>query len=748
MTNQYYLFTQFEESRGLPVPLPPRPENVRIEHAGVPRQHEPPELVRTIAVLKKHWRLSLIFAVFISGTVALITFLSKPVYEPVARIEIDPPGSEIFSLQRPGSETNESAYVETQAQDLQGDGLAVDVIRRLNLVQNSELVNRRLAQRAPAAANADRDELTPAESAALEAFHSRLKIRRDATSHLVSISFASHDPRLAATVVNTLLTQFIERQHKARHDAILQSTEWLARQLDDVRARMEASNRAVAEFQAATGLGDVDADRSTYSQAVTELNGQFLQARAERIRLEALLDKSLKQGPESLPQVEDNLVVQKLSEKLAESHVELSQARVIYGSEHSKVKKLQREIDELQAQLVARREAILNELQLSYAIARKHEQLLANQMKGTTKLGTQMAQYSALKKQAQADAELYNSLYARVREAGVAAASKSSNIRIVDKARVLDKPTRPNRKTDLLLGLVAAAIGGLVLAFLREAVDNRIYTPEDIAKWVGPSSVAILPVMQAARHKKDLPVRPPFLLDDPSSPQAEAVRGLDMEIRLQHSRTPQVLLITSALAAEGKTTVAINLAIALGQQCRTCIVDADLRRSGVAAAFGLKAEQGLAAVLGGSVSLEQVLIASGSIPHLSVLPAGPMMAVPGQLVCSQAMRDVLLQLRQRFDCVVIDSPPVLPYADGRALAVAADAVVLVGRSGVTTREAMMRALQLLEDAHGAPVIKIVLNATDGNAAHYSYYPPSMRKSEVAPNQAHQVNLFGPEISSH
>ncbi|PYU29037.1 MAG: hypothetical protein DMG32_01160 [Acidobacteria bacterium] len=696
-------------------------------------RHKPTELVRAIATVKKHWRLSLIFAVLFSGACTVIAFLTKPVYEPVARIEIDPPGSEIFSLERPGSDTNESAYVETQAQDLRGDGLAIDVIRQLNLAQNGLLVDRRLAQRVPPAADANREDLTPAESAALTAFRSRLKINRDATSHLVNISFASPDPHLAATVVNTLLTQFVEREYKTRHDAILQSTEWLARQLDDVRAKMQASNTAVSEFQQVTGLADLDADKNTYSEALTDLNRQLMHAQEERLRLQALLSGSLNQGPESLPEVDNNPVVQALSEKLAESKAELSQALVIYGREHPKVKELQHKIDELQTQLAARREAILNELRVSLAIANKHEQLLAKQMKSTTKLGDQMAQYSSLKKQAQADTQLYNSLYASVREAGVAAASKSSNIRIVDQARVLDKPTRPNRPTDILLGLVGGAIGGLVLAFLWEAVDNRIYTPEDITRWIGPSSIAILPAMEAngggrlglskpLRRKRNQEVRPLFFLDKPSSPQAEAVRGLYTGVRfLGRSWTPRVLLITSSLAAEGKTTVAINLAMAMGQQCRTCLVDADLRRPGVAAAFGLNAELGLGAVLTGLVPLEDALIPSGSISNLTVLPAGPMTAAAGQLILSPAMGDVLLQLRQRFDCVIIDSPPVLPYADGRALAMGADGVVLVGRSAVTTREAMIRALQLLEEAHGAPVITIVLNATDVKLHGYNYY---------------------------
>jgi len=695
-------------------------------------RHEPTELVSAFAILRKHWRLSLAFALLISATFTVITLLTKPVYEPVARMVIDPPGSEVFSLQRSGSDSNESAYVETQAQDLRSDGLAIDVIRRLNLANESALVGTKPDQRAPVAATGNGDRLTPAESAALEAFHSRLKIDRDATSHLINISFASPDPQLSATVVNTLISMFIEKEYKTRHDAIIQSTTWLEQQLDDVRSRMQASNRAVAGFQQATGLVDLDADKNTYSEDVSELNDQHLKVQAERLRLQALLGNSSNQTPEFMAEVENNPMLQTLSEKLAEAHAELSKESVIYGNEHPKVKELQHEIDELQAQLDARREAILSGLQVSYAVTKEHEALLEKQLKATSTLGNQMSKYSALKKQAQADTNLYDSLYAKVREAAVAVASTSSNIRVVDQARVLDKPTRPKRQTDILLGLMGGVISGLVLAFVREAIDNRIYTPEDIAKWIGPSSISILPIIESDVRRR-LPwsnsagregVRqapPSLLLDKPFSPHAEAVRGLYAGIALPRNvNTPQVLLVTSSVPSEGKTTVAINLAMASGQQCRTCIVDADLRRPGVGVALGLPPAQGLSDLLLGLVKLEQVLITSSSIPNLSILPAGQMTNAVGQLISSERMLEILLHLREQFDLVVIDSPPILPYADGRTIAAAADGVVMVGRSGVVTRQAMIRSLQLLEEAQGGPVITIVLNGADTTVDDYKY----------------------------
>jgi capsular exopolysaccharide synthesis family protein len=180
-------------------------------------------------------------------------------------------------------------------------------------------------------------------------------------------------------------------------------------------------------------------------------------------------------------------------------------------------------------------------------------------------------------------------------------------------------------------------------------------------------------------------------------------------------------MVVSSLPAEGKTTVAVNLAIAMAQHGSTCIVDADLRRGRVAAEFGIATKFGLSDVLAGAGSIKRAYVAVPTVPNLIVVPAHPGNPKAGQLICSETMSEVLRELRSQFRFVVIDSAPLLPFADGRALSTLVDGLVFVGRSGITTHHVMRRSLELLDEVHGAPVLEFVLNAADITSAQYRYY---------------------------
>ena len=498
-------------------------------------------------------------------TVVCVTYLTTPIYEATARIEIDPSG-EVFSLDG-NSGSNDSEYLQTQAQVLQSDGVALDVIRKLHLDQNPDLVGKRKPGENPADVAPDGGgsgmQLTAKEKFALKSFQGRLQVKRDTSSRLVLASFSSQNPQLAALVANTTAQLFIEDTFQSRHNAIMKSSEWLSRQLDDIRSKMETSSKALAEFQASIGVADVEGDKSTYTEHMGELSRQFTQAESERIQLEALL-KNIQGNPDSLPEVRNNPVVQQLSQKLAEERAELSQSMVVYGSNHPVVKKLQSHVDELQSQMDGQKHAIVNSIRASYAAAQARERLMAAEMKGTTKELGQMSRYTALKKEVQTDVDLYNSLYAKIKEAGIAAASKSANIRLVDPAMVPDTPKSPRRFLNLAVGLLAAIFGGVVLAFVREELDNKLRSPEDIRRWIGNSNVSIIPVIGEAERagggcglaEADRGIfalgyyrryaDQCFFLERPNSPEGEAVQALYASIMLSWPGSPpQALLIAS-----------------------------------------------------------------------------------------------------------------------------------------------------------------------------------------------------------
>ncbi len=693
---------------------------------------EASDWLRFTSILAKHWKLSAAFAITLLAAVAAITFLMRPVYEPEARIEVDPPGAEIFSMQNGGMGSNDSEFLDTQIQKLQSDELALDVIRKLHLDQNPDLVGRRAL--ADSGANDPLRQMSR-ENAALRAFKANLTVKRDTTSRLLSVRFASHDPKTAAQVLNTLVERFIEKSYETRHEAVMQSSQWLSRQLDDIRGKMDESNRALADYQKSSGITDLDDNKTTFAEQMAELNRQLTQAQGERIQLESYL-KSMQYEGATLPQADANPVVHALEQKAAEVKADLANARVIYGPNHPSARKLESQAAELDRQLRAQRQGIVSTLQTSYAAARRREQLLEEQVEAASHEMVKMARYNELKGEAQTNTELYKNLYARVKEAGIAAESKSSNVRVADQARVLDRPTRPNRPLDLAIALFVGVFGGAVLAFVKEGLVNTIQTPQDARRYTGSLGASIVPAIERRNAlpalaqtstlrrllgKRDSRVER-FVLERPRSPESEALQALRTSVLLSRpDAPPRVILVVSGSAGEGKTTVATNLAIALAQNGRTCLVDADLRRPGIARAFNVESDRGLSDVLRSELAMEDAFITPPETPGVTLLPAGVANEQATVLFASAAMTDLVWRLRQSFEHIVIDTPPLLPYADARAIAPLADGVILVGRSGVTTRDALLRSMELLASVHSAPILEFVLNGADYSAPEYRYY---------------------------
>jgi len=705
---------------------------------------------RVLWILQKHWLLSLGFALAVLIATVVYTFQMNPFYAPTARIEVDPPGWAVAPIHDTGNVEPDPDYLETQAQILRSNDLAIAVIRKLRLDRNPEFVDEKVLERAGDQVNeqpSDGNQLTYLEAVALGTFEKGLTVTPVRNSRLIEISFSSHDARLAAKVTNATATVFADRNYRGFYQATMQASNWLSHQLDDLRQKVEKSNHALAAFQNANGIVELGEKQNTVTQKAAELSRQVTQAQADRIQLEAYL-KMAEAGNEdslpSLPQVRDNQTFQALRQRLGETRAQLAEALAIYGNKNPNVKKLQSEADELEAQLTVERRNLAGQLRTNYESAKARERLLTQaleEMKGVVgHTNEKMAQYDFLKRAAQANEDLYDTLLARLKEAEISAGLKSSNIYLVDKARVLDEPTGPRpRQWYIVRGLILGILGGAALSFIKESLDHTVHAPVDIKKWTGLSFVATLPPMiskngngrgsqLAGRATKVLlgsndegeagsTLR--FFLERPCSPESEGVRNLRAAIMLcRPTQPPRVLLVASPSPREGKTTVAVNLAIALAQQGKTCLIDGDLRKAAVTQKF--TAPQGLTDVLAGSALLESVVQGIPGVDNLTLLPVGSVAQNPGELVASRPMGAILLAVRQRFQYVVIDSSPLIPFADARAMATLTDGVVLVGLWGSTTREALIRSLEILKEVH-APVLGIVFNGIDEGFRYSKYY---------------------------
>jgi len=470
-------------------------------------------------------------------------------------------------------------------------------------------------------------------------------------------------------------------------------------------------------------------------------------AQAKRIELEAY-DRMIDSGQtDALPAFRDDQVYQDLMRSNVEVRAKLAEARAVYGDNNSNVRKLESESNEISEQLDKQRKALVSRLRASYAASMSREALMQESREKVKKemgdAGSHMVAYRLLKNEAVANAQLYNTLQGRLNEAGIYAGLKSGNIRVVDLAAKLPKPSGPNRQAIVGIGVALSLMIGLLLAFVRESLDNKVRTPDDIRSHTGLASLAMVPSYgpktgKRPRHELDAGLlsngksssdhRPRVYLRDAAGPGTEAIR--DLRTALMFSRAggpPRTVLVTSPSSGEGKTTVAMNLAAALSLRSKTCLLECDLRSPQISQAFGLLGNLGLSHVLVGAIPKEKALVRIPELPGLSVMPAGAGVPNPGDLIASDQMRQVCNTLRNEFDYVVIDAPPVIPFSDARLLASEVESVILVARYEFTTHRAIERGAQLLQEVQ-APLAGFVLNDIDLDSPDYHYFNYGYSKS--------------------
>jgi len=714
-------------------------------------------------VLRKRKR---VFGVVACGLIALTatgTFLMRDVYRPIARLEIDPVGAGIKTLHEiegPASEADQD-YLETQSQVLQSDGLAMRVIRSLHLDQAGEfaaVTERKNDGTLPAPSPMDSKQVTDAaflqeqaslaepteaEAATLKKLRKNIYVSPVRSSRLVEVSAEAHDPKLAQSITNLLVTQYIDQNYRNRYVSTMEASEWLSSQLNDLRQRVAESNQAVADYQKKYGLVESDDKDVPLAQLMADVNHQWSEAQADRIQAEAFARMIDLGQADSIPALREDVVYQNLLTHYAETRAQLAQAQTVYGEENANVKKLQNESTELAAQVEAERSRILNRVRTSFVASRAREEMMEQSRENLrAQMGnasSHLVEYRMLKNEAVANATLYNTLQARLKEAGIYAGLRSGNIRVVDMAARLHEATGPHRAMIIGIGAFLSLIAGFIAAFVRESMDNTVRIPADVKDWIHAPALVVLPTVADGSSKR-MPVlnegslssysesnefgnraAPNLLWRQTGGAEADAIRELRTAIvAMPVVSKARVVVVSSAMGGEGKTTTAVNLAAALAQQGATCLVEADLRAPILREALGLEGSVGLAEVISVRGSLNEALQAVHDIPNLKVLAVNSAPANAADLLAGPAMQNIVAGLRQAFDFVVVDTPPVIPFSDARTLASLSDGVILVSRYGQTTRRAMTRGAELFSEI-SVPVIGVVLNDVDFASADYQYY---------------------------
>jgi polysaccharide biosynthesis transport protein len=705
--------------------------------------HEP-HLYDYLLLLRKHQWLILSFMLTVVSIVSIATFRMRPVYVATARIEIDRDTANILPFQAPDEYMLDlENYIETQAKILTSETLALQTIRSGAVSAQPDFASDPSLSEAFATGNLANVKPPPE----LSAFLASLSVKRVPNSRLMDVTFESTSPDLAAQILNAHIKNYIEQNFQSRYEATTRASTWLTDQLDELKIRVQKSEDARIAYERQNQIWTLDDKQNVTTQRLAELNRELTDAQTDRMKKEALFSFAKTGDSDAVSQIRDNTAVQDLLRKRADVYVLYTDALNQYGPNYPKVLRFQSQLKELDVAIEKEKKAVVARLQSDFEEVKQREQLLAQALEQqkveVNKMSERMVQYSILKRDAEADKALYDGLLTKLKEAGISAGLHSSNIRIVDPAMVPTTPARPSKSKNIAMAFLIGLVGGIGLALLREYMDNTVKSPDDVESISRLPSLAVVPAFALANgassrvkllkstsngHDKRVELVAQHL---PKSQMSEAFRALRTALLLsQAGQPPQIILVTSALPREGKTTAAANLAVTLAQLGdRTLLVDADLRKPGVGRLLDLSGSKyaGLSSYLAGVSSLDLVTVQHPAIPNLSAIPTGPLPPNPADLLSSRKLADAMTELRTKFKFIVIDSPPIMAATDAVILSVHADGVLLVVRSGETPKKAFMRTRDLLLSVK-CRLLGVVLNAVDSSAPDYyysyRYYPYS------------------------
>jgi capsular exopolysaccharide synthesis family protein len=684
-----------------------------------------------------------VICITLFGAVAgvLLTLPQTPVYRARAALEVQNINDNFLNMREvsPVSDGDSSAVIneiQTQMRLLESKSLLSRAVAKSMghtddevKVGNGGSAVRRKAVQVPEPIAVDESVVEEAATA--------LKVRASGQTRVIEITYDSPDRYFAASLVNTLVAEFIDSSLEARLKTSENISEALSRQLKNLRIKLEKSEDALQSYARDTGLMFTSEKINVSEEKLRQVLGELSKTQAERIMAQSRWEITKTSLPEALPDVINDASLRSLQDKLTELRRQQAELTTIYTENHNRVRQLEAQITLLEAALRKQRSAIVDRLRNDYETALQREQLVtteyASQARLVTDEGEKSIKYSILKREVDSNREIYETILQRVKEASIASALRASNIRIIDRAEPPVRPDKPNLPLNGALGLFSGLCIGMASAIIRGRADRSLQAP-------GELSVRELQVIPTA------PKRPWWLYDaadyetgrarfpskrlseelvtwhSKSSPIAESFRSLLTSILFSSDNgdSPRVLVLTSPGPSEGKTTVASNLAVTLAQINRkVLIIDGDFRRPRMHELFDLPNQSGFSSLLDDPDLRSPWLVQETRISGLFVLTSGPLIEKSSDLLYSENLSALLARFKTEFDAIVIDTPPMLQMPEARVLGRLADAVILITRAGFTTREAAAAATHRLTEDN-TRILGTVLNDWNPKANRYSY----------------------------
>lgn len=685
-------------------------------------------------ILRRKWLIATVLMLVFLSTL-IFTLAATRIYESSAVIEVSQQTPHVTTFQEVlGSEIQAREFYETQVELIGSKAMIDRVIDKLDLLAHpvvkktvfgdgrDGILNRLSRVLKSLVGNVFGGQIQSAVSGDIAA-HQRvaeymsenLAVTPSRKSMLINVAFRSPDRHLSRSVVNALIEDFIGWKMELKVEASGMARDFLMMQMDRAKINLERAEERLNDFAKHAGIVSLDARINSIYRHMEELNASFAKAEADMIAKAAVYEQAVKEGPANLPQVLGSDLIASLKNRYAELSARYEELKTTFHDGYPKVKTLKSSMDNIAALIAAQEEGIFlsiaNEYESAKKIVRAMEKRIEHQKALVLDLNDRATQYSIMAREVETNKEIYQSLLQRAKEIESMAGVSSSNIQIVNRAALPLEAVKPNVKLNLLLAVVLGLLGGMACAFTAEYFADTVTHPGEISDRFHIPLLGTIP--QAKPDKLGLEKA---FWRHPRSAFSEAIRSARVSVQLSGSgNRSKCFLITSTLPSEGKTTMAINLALsfaAAGE--KTVIIDVDLRKPRLHEVFDLKHRvngNGVSSFLAGITG--KLKIYNGHTQKLSVIPSGPVPPNPAELLASRRFRLLLDDLVGRYDRVILDGPPHIGFADTLILSKIVGGIVLVSSVGESSREAIAHFKRSIQNVNGA-ILGCIVNKVDFN----------------------------------
>jgi len=756
-------------------PPPAAPETTALVPRGPIISSESPHLWDYWQVIKKHrWSVVVCFVAVVLTTV-LLTLTMTPIYVAETTLLIERKAPKVLDVREVQAESaleyDEYDYYKTQYEILKSRALAAQVIREQGLERNRLFLGEEkpsgpvarfwanaitwLHPLLPASPKAEGEISLGVKPELISAYLGGLEIKPVQRTRLVRIAFSTPDPKLSASVANAHAAAYVRQGIDLRSQANETGLRFLEEKLVELKERIEKSETALNQYRRDKGIISLEDKENIVLDRLTDLNKRLTEAEADRITLEAQVQQIRRDNVALLPAVIDSPLIQALKQQLTTLEGEAAQLAAQFKDDYPRLKQVKAQVEEINRRLDEEIQRVVGGITAAYQTALGKESELRVKMEeqkaATLSLKDASVEYAVLARDVDTNRQLYDSVIQRIKEMGVATELRTSNVSVIDKADPPQAPAKPRKRVNLLFSALVGLLGGVGLAFFFEYLDNTFKTPEEAERELHLPTLCIVPhfsrinnlgsggtrrmeqeaekavVFQGAENGGAVPqgqldiFRKQLFIAHQLSVVSEAYRSLRAGILLSRAEEPpKTILFTSGVHAEGKTSTTLKTAASFAQMgVRVLVIDADLRRPACHHMLRMKSAAGLVEVLTGHDTPQEV-IRSTAVENLFLLGSGALPPNPAELVGSRKMHHLLSALREQYDYIFIDSPPVMPVSDALLLSQMVDGVVMVVGGQETPKKVVKEACARLSYAR-AKVLGTVLNKVDLQRSGYYYH---------------------------